>query len=293
VETDATDRIIVLDRTTDRIQVFDASGAFQFKFGVQGTDPGQLYSPSGVTTDSEGRFIVADNNWVEMFAAKPNSGDTDGDGTPDCTDGCPADPHKIAPGVCGCGVPDTDSEGDGIANCVDNCPSAYNPEQADSDHDGIGDACDCPSPIVSYRDADGDGYGGSAMSSIGCSIPAGYVANNTDCDDGNAQAWSPPVEVTHLRLDVHSSTHLTWDDQGALVGPGVTYDVLRGDEQLPVGSAGDLCEGSAILVTTTIDSSIPPVGTGYRYLVRGHDTCGAGTYGTWSNGTPRISGVCP
>lgn len=33
--------------------------------------------------------------------------DTDGDGTPDCEDGCPADPNKTDPGFCGCGVKDT------------------------------------------------------------------------------------------------------------------------------------------------------------------------------------------
>lgn len=35
--------------------------------------------------------------------------DSDGDGTPDCQDGCPVDVAKTAPGVCGCGVPETDS----------------------------------------------------------------------------------------------------------------------------------------------------------------------------------------
>ena len=29
--------------------------------------------------------------------------DTDGDHTPDCSDGCDADPNKTAPGACGCG----------------------------------------------------------------------------------------------------------------------------------------------------------------------------------------------
>ncbi|WP_242094585.1 MopE-related protein, partial [Aestuariivivens sediminicola] len=36
----------------------------------------------------------------------------------------------------------TDTDGDGVADCIDNCPSVANPDQADADIDGIGDACE-------------------------------------------------------------------------------------------------------------------------------------------------------
>jgi len=48
--------------------------------------------------------------------------DTDGDKTPDCNDSCPKDKGKTAPGVCGCGVADTDTDGDKTPDCNDSCP---------------------------------------------------------------------------------------------------------------------------------------------------------------------------
>jgi hypothetical protein len=72
--------------------------------------------------------------------------DSDGDGTPDCNDGCPNDPFKTDPGICGCGVADTDSDGDGTPDCNDGCPN--DPFKTDP---GI---CGCG---VADDDSDGDG----------------------------------------------------------------------------------------------------------------------------------------
>jgi hypothetical protein len=43
--------------------------------------------------------------------------------TRESSDQCPDDPNKTNPGVCGCGMPDTDSDRDGTADCLDGCPS--------------------------------------------------------------------------------------------------------------------------------------------------------------------------
>jgi hypothetical protein len=66
-----------------------------------------------------------------------------------------------------------DSDDDGIPDARDNCPNMDNGDQADIDHNGIGDACDdydrdsvlnindnCPNdPNTRQADADGDGIG--------------------------------------------------------------------------------------------------------------------------------------
>ncbi|MHC4695198.1 MAG: FG-GAP repeat protein [Planctomycetota bacterium] len=49
--------------------------------------------------------------------------DDDGDGVIDACDGCPDDPNKTEPGICGCGLDDnTDSDGDDVPDCFDECP---------------------------------------------------------------------------------------------------------------------------------------------------------------------------
>ncbi len=80
--------------------------------------------------------------------------DTDADDSPDCIDLCPADPLKVVEGTCGCGVDDRDLDVDGLADlCLDNCPFTFDPDQLDSDLDGLGDACDS-SPVPPFVSGD-------------------------------------------------------------------------------------------------------------------------------------------
>ncbi len=51
--------------------------------------------------------------------------------------------------------PPADSDKDGIPDDSDNCPTVPNPDQADSDNDGVGDACESP-PVPGDLDNDRD-----------------------------------------------------------------------------------------------------------------------------------------
>jgi hypothetical protein len=64
-------------------------------------------------------------------------------------DCCPNDPNKNDPGMCGCGVADTDTDGDGVANCIDECPN--DPAKFTA---GM---CGCGVPEANNGDTDGDG----------------------------------------------------------------------------------------------------------------------------------------
>ncbi len=85
-------------------------------------------APAAVTVDYVRSFLPGDGDngsvaytyGITSCAAR----DGDGDGTNDCTDACPADPGKIAPGACGCGVSDADADGNGTPDCLDTCTAA-------------------------------------------------------------------------------------------------------------------------------------------------------------------------
>ena len=93
---------------------------------------------------------------------------------------------------CDGSVSHTDADNDGYAACVD-CDDSdaaafpMNPEVCDgvdNDCDGIVDQAGTTGETTWYDDADGDGYGDAAHSSVSCFAASGQVADHTDCDDG-------------------------------------------------------------------------------------------------------------
>ena len=131
---------------------------------------------------------VSDELWIFLGALTgeevsslrtTNALDTDGDGVLDQSDNCrsTSNPDQADGDADGTGdACDSDDDNDGVADASDNCPNAVNPDQSDLDGDGVGDFCDA--------DDDNDGAPDAADN---CPVTANADQSDTDGDgSGNA-----------------------------------------------------------------------------------------------------------
>ena len=132
---------VTLVRTSSTTHSFNMDQRF---LELDFTQSGQTLSVSTPATTliaPPGYYLltVIDNNGVASESSIVELGDynnppdTDGDGIPDTQDPFPNDA-------------DNDIDRDGVSGHIDNCPTISNADQADSDNDGLGNACDSSPP---------------------------------------------------------------------------------------------------------------------------------------------------
>jgi len=126
-------------------------------------------------------------------------------------------------------------------------------------------------------DGDGDGLGDAC-----------------DCAPADPSAFAVPDEIDGLRWV--GSELLSWDAEAVLSGSGTRYEVMRGD----LGGVSDLgpgpedvCVAADIAETETTDPSpLPAADSGFFYLVRARNTCGASRWETATSGEDRATAPC-
>jgi uncharacterized protein (TIGR03382 family) len=96
-------------------------------------------------------------------------------------DGCPLDPLKTEPGVCGCGAGDQDTDLDGVADCLDACPANPSRSTEPCDATDAGSAPDAGSSL----DA-GSGLDAGTASDAGSTSDAGSAPDAGGAGDAGA-----------------------------------------------------------------------------------------------------------
>jgi len=186
--------------------------------------------------------------------------DWDGDGFGDPTsteEACAAPIGYVADAAdCDDGDPDIHPGADELCNGVD--------DDCDGDVDED-DAIDAP---TWYRDHDGDGYGDAGVSADACDAPPNFVADATDCNDGDPDIHPGADELCNgIDDDCDPSTYEQQD------GDGDSFSVCDGDcDDLDVAvypGAEEICNGIDDDCNPATPEDIDADGDGYT-------VCGGG-----------------
>jgi len=130
--------------------------------------------------------------------------DNDCDGVPDGSEGLTQPCGITDVGECTFGTESCDNFGNWVG-CTAIGPIPEICDDRDNDCDGVDDN---GLPLFPwYVDIDGDGYGNPATWQDKCNQPTGWVPDNTDCDDNDAEVWPGGKEVRILANPSNTSSY--------------------------------------------------------------------------------------
>jgi large repetitive protein len=169
----------------------DADGYDSDAYGGSDCDD-RNSSISPAATETAGDEIDSDCDGGEICLV-----DADGDGY---TDGI----STVTSSDDDCADSGEGSASDPTGDC-DDADASINPGETETcdgtDNNCSGDESDAPGTATFYADYDGDGYGDSSASTTACTVPSGYVTDDTDCND----------EVDFVNPGESANPYSTWD----------------------------------------------------------------------------------
>ena len=170
----------------------------------------------------------------------PAAADFDGDGFANTNDSAPYDPNLSG-----------DNDGDGVDDGSDNCLADWkspadqtNPDQTDTDNDGLGDICDADQDADGIDDAQDNCLGGNDVFNTITNLPQSI--NDPDQTNQDGDAFGDICDA-----DIDGDNALNVDDDQPF-DPTVTSD-KDGDGVDDVSGAGDNCIASSFGGTDTFN----------------------------------------
>ena len=223
--------------------------------GGAGVYPGATETCNGIDDDCDGQI---DEEVQSIFYQ-----DADGDGfgnTTIITQACTAPAGYV--------TDNTDCNDDAGAGGVGIYPGAI------ETCNGIDDDCDGQIDegvtTIFYQDADGDGFGNTAVTTQACAAPAGYVTDNTDCNDdpqsGGANIHPGAPEICN-GID---------DDCDGLIDEGVKTTFYRDADGDTYGNAAvtvQACTAPTGYVNNSTDCNDDPLAGGATIYPGATETC--------------------
>jgi hypothetical protein len=131
-------------------------------------------------------------------------------------DQCPNDPNKVAPGVCGCGVPDVDSDNDETLDCNDACPDVA---------DGVKDVCkNCVLPEDAITDPNQ------------CDVTLDLTYTAGECGTGDVTfQWNTMPYVDYYYYYIEDDYSYWWDEDNLYSTTTLSLDLLELNEYHALG----------------------------------------------------------
>ena len=110
-------------------------------------------------------------------------------------------------------------------------------DDLDNDCDGIVDENDATDVLTWYADTDGDGFGDVDVPILACTVPDGYVADATDCDDAVDVKFPGAPEI----CDTYDNDCDGSIDEAGAFGEPTWYEDGDGDGYGQTASAQTAC----------------------------------------------------